>query len=409
MAKKLLTLLIATATFFMASASNKGLSAEETQKVETSAKAESKPSLTINEDGKYSISVSGNVNMRLGYDFNGSITSHPDFVTALIPVPGDYSSDKFFYMDATTSRVEVKGLAKSEKLGDVVLCLNMDFRGGSMGSYTPRLRLAYVEFAGFTIGRSYTTFCDLGAAVPNIDFEGPCVCPYIYTTQLGYTHSWLDERVNIGVALEHHGYQSMSLNDDFVAQSIYLPTIPAHVEYKWGKDLNSHIRLTGLYKSNPVYDVANDRTINLNGWGTQLSGSIGVGERLKFYYSGTCGEGITDFMQDLYGSGLDVTMSDTTTPQPQLTFMNGWQIVGLMQTSERTLISMGYSAVNICGDASRFEADDYRRGEYAYANIFYSLTPRIKFATEYLWGKRKNVNNESNTANRINAMVQYSF
>ncbi len=409
MVKRILVSIIAIVSIFVANAVEDELSTIAINRGEAPVHEELKRFSATTEDGKYTISVSGNINLRLGYDFNGAITNHPDFITSLIPVPGDYSSERFFYMDATTSRIQVLGVAKSSRVGDVELCLNMDFRGGNMGSYTPRLRLAYVSAAGFTVGRNYTTFCDLSAAAPNIDFQGPSVCPYIYTTQVKYSHSWFDDSFSVGAALEYHGYQSMTLNNDFEAQSAFLPTIPAYVEYRWDSKATSHIRLTGLYKSNPIYDVANERNTNLNGWGAQLSGSIGLGSIFKLYYSGTCGEGITDFMQDLYGSGLDVTMSDSASPQPHLTFMNGWQVAGLAQITDRTLVSLGYSAVNICGDSSYFAADDYRKGEYAYVNLFYSLTSRVKFAAEYLWGKRKNVDYSHNTANRINAMVQYNF
>ncbi|MFI3320539.1 MAG: DcaP family trimeric outer membrane transporter [Rikenellaceae bacterium] len=359
------------------------------------------------EESKYSIKASGYVNMRVAYDFNGAINSHPDFVTSLIPVPGDFSNQQEFYMDATTSRFEVKGLAKDTAVGDVELCLNMDFHGGDKGSYTPRLRLAYVAFADFLIGRHYTTFADMGVACPNIDFEGPNVCPYIYTTQIRYTHTF-DSNITLGGAVEYHGYSSNSLFGDIEEVDVKAPTIPAYVEYAWDSQLGSHVRLTGLYKNISLYNTADEKNINLAAWGTQFSGSFGIGKRVKLLYSGTCGEGITDFMQDLYGSGLDVTVN-TATSDPRMTFMNGFQFIGMVHATDRLMFTAGYSQVNIEGDDSRFAVTDFRQSEYAFGNVFYNLTPRIQIAAEYLWGKRTNVDKASNTANRINTMIQYNF
>lgn len=404
MIKKIFTLLLFVATISAASANQ-----ENVQNVEE------KPLLSATtKNQKYSISVTGNLNLRASYDFNGAITNYPDFAPSFIPVPGDYSNSDFFYMDATTSRVELRGVAKSSKVGDIELCLNMDLRGGDMGSYMPRVRLAYITAGGFLVGRNITTFFDLDAAAPNIDFQGPNALPFIFTTQVRYTHGWFDNSFNVGAAIEHHTYkskqyQSMTLSSDYEALNHFAPTIPAYVEYRWKSALGSHVRVTGLYKNNHVYDIVNKKDLNFNGWGAQLSGTLGLGSRVKLLYSGTCGEGITDFLQDIYGSGLDVTMSCDVDSKPQMNFMYGWQAAGSVHISEKALFSCGYSMVDVCGGSLRFEADDYRKGEFLFANLFYSLTPRISLSGEYLWGKRKNVDNQFGTSNRVSTMVMFSF
>lgn len=75
-------------------------------------------------------------------------------------------------MDASTSRVYIKGIANTRALGRVVVYVSTDFRGGAKGSYTPRLREAYVSFGGFTFGRDVTTFCDLDAGPRPSTFRG---------------------------------------------------------------------------------------------------------------------------------------------------------------------------------------------------------------------------------------------
>ncbi len=354
--------------------------------------------------------------MKASYDFNGSI-NNPDFLTSLIPVTGDYNSQRRFYLDATTSRIELKGAAHTEQLGDIELCLNMDFRGGGVGSYTPRVRLAYISLAGFVVGRNFTTFCDMGSVAPNIDFQGPSVCPFIYTTQIRYVGSFVDERLTVGGAVEYLDYQSSSLGDlneespsgqDFCYQEHYIPDFVGYLQYRWGEHQN-HARVTGVYKSVPLYNYTSKESINLNGWGTQLSGSLSLGAPFRLYYSATMGEGITNYMQDLYGSGLDATVSSGADATARMTFVYGWQAAGLVEVTPRTMVSAGYSIVNVEGDRSRFASTDYRRGDYLFANIFYSVTPRVQLSSEYLWGKRTNNDGAYNTANRFYTMVQYTF
>lgn len=375
------------------------------------------PTATLtSKSGQYSISISGNINMKASYDFNGSI-NNPDFITSLISVPGSFDDDRRFYLDATTSRVELKGMAHSELVGDVELCLNMDFRGGSIGSYTPRVRLAYISLKGFVVGRNFTTFCDMGSVAPNIDFQGPNVCPFIYSTQIRYTKPLFDNKVLIGGAIEYQDYQSSTLGDEdplspsgqaFCYQDQYAPDLIGYLQYNW-REHNNHIRLTGLYKSIPLYNYTLSKDVNLNGWGTQLSGSLGLGRFVKLYYSGTLGEGITNYMQDTYGSGLDVIVSSGNSPTASMTLMYGYQLSALAQLTDRTMVSGGYSIINIEGAKSKFMASDYRQGEYLFANIFYSVTPRIQLSSEYLWGKRTNNDGAHNSANRFYTMIQYSF
>ena len=53
--------------------------------------------------------------------------------------------------------------------------------------------------------------------------------------------------------------------------------------------------------------------------------------------------------------------------------------------------------------------DQYRRGQYAFGNVFYNLSPRFRIAAEYLWAYRKNMDGNHNHANRINLLFKYSF
>lgn len=403
----LVLVLLAMMSVITASANDNNIYTIEAQRGEAIIQDSIQPIATISSKGdKYRISIGGNINMKASYDFNGSINS-PDFIPSMIAVPGDYNTQRRFGMDATTSRIEIKGYAMSDKLGEVELCLNADFRGGNVGSYMPRVRLAYISVAGFVVGRNFTTFCDLSSAAPNIDFQGPNSCPYIYTTQIRYTHSIIDNRLTLGAAIEYAPYKSSTLGDTYGYQEQYIPDIPAYIQYNWNPERGNHLRLTGLYKSIPLHDLSTNENININGWGTQISGTVGVANVMKLYYSGTCGEGITNYMQDAYGSGLDVTIKSNG--KAAANFMYGWQAASLIQITDRTMISMGYSVVNIEGDESRFAANDYRQGKYIFGNIFYTLTSRIQLATEYLWGSRTNNNHESNSANRFNTMIQYNF
>ena len=140
------------------------------------------------KQNKFSFSLGGQVTLRASYDFDG-ISGAQDFIPATIAVPGTYATRQKFGLDGTTSRIFLKAIANSKKLGRVTLYFSTDFRGGGTNSYTPRIRSAYVSFKGFTFGRDVTTFCDLNAAPNTIDFQGPNAYNYFFSTMIRYEHS----------------------------------------------------------------------------------------------------------------------------------------------------------------------------------------------------------------------------
>ena len=89
--------------------------------------------------------------------------------------------------------------------------------------------------------------------------------------------------------------------------------------------------------------------------------------------------------------------------------MYGWQAAAQLNIMPNLFISGGYSTVTVCKKNGYYSPDEYKNGQYVFGNVFYHLTPRFQIAAEYLWAKRKNMNNEYNNSNRINMMVQYNF
>ena len=67
--------------------------------------------------------------LRASYDFDG-ISGAQDFIPATIAVPGTYATRQKFGLDGTTSRIFLKAIANSKKLGRVTLYFSTDFRGG---------------------------------------------------------------------------------------------------------------------------------------------------------------------------------------------------------------------------------------------------------------------------------------
>ena len=55
-------------------------------------------------------------------------------------------------------------------VGRLVTYMEMEFEGNQS---TPILRQAFIKFKGFTIGKTWSTFCDIAAGPATVDEEGP--------------------------------------------------------------------------------------------------------------------------------------------------------------------------------------------------------------------------------------------
>lgn len=354
---------------------------------------------------KVAFAIGGNVNMRVGYDFDG-IVQNRDFVTYDIPVPGNYDTRQKLIMDASTSRIYFKAVANSPVLGRVVAMIETDFRGEG-GSYTPRVRLAYVSLKGFTLGRDVTTFCDLNSAPTTIDFQGPNSYNFRFTTMVRYSHRF-GRHFSMGVAAEMPDVEA-TYGETYAPIHQRMPDFPLYLQFSWGRNANSHVRATGVVRNMYYRDLNRDKNYSKLGWGVQFSGNIAIGERWNTYFNGVYGEGITPYLQDLAGSGLDLVVNSQDPSRIRTLPMYGWFAAGQFNISRGIFVSGGYSDCRIERKEGYYSPNQYKMAQYIFGNFFCRFTPRFEIAVEYLYGRRKDMNGNRNHANRVQAMVKYNF
>ena len=359
-------------------------------------------------DNRFALGVGGYVNLRTSYDFKGAVDDI-DFVPYKIPIYATYANRQRIMMDATTSRIFTKAVVNSPKLGPVLAYVDMDFRGGAQFSYAPRLRSAYVSLLGFTAGRDVTTFCDLQAAPTTVDFQGPNAYNFNFATMLRYEHSLLQDHLTLGLALEMP-VVSGTYGENFLPISQRVPDIPMYVEYSWGRECRSHVRASAVLRNMYLHNAVKGENTSLFGWGVQLSGRMAVCDMVTLFFNGIYGKGITPYIQDLTGSGLDFTPNPKDTTQIQTTPM--WAVQGAAQVDiipSLLSVSGGYSVARVDKENGFYSADEYRRGTYIFGNVFYHVTDNFTLAAEYLYGGRKNMDTMKGSANRISIMMQYNF
>lgn len=358
-------------------------------------------------DNRFSLAVGGIVTLRTSYDFGGAV-DNIDFVPYDIPLKDSYASKQRIMMDASTSRIYLKAVVNTSSLGRVVVYTDMDFRGGSEFSYIPRLRSAYMQFKGFTIGRDVTTFCDLNAAPQTIDFQGPNAYNFNFNEMIRYEYN-ARSGFSVGVAAERPVVNA-TYGENFSPIMQRVPDGIAYVQYKFGRERTSHLRLSGVIRDMYLHNNLEGENTTQVGWGVQLSGHLSITRWVDIYMNGVYGEGITPYIQDLTGSPYDFIYKPNNRSELETLPMWGWQAAAQVNIIPKRLwVAAGYSEVGLESGDGVLSDSQYKRGQYLFANAFYNLTPRLTFAVEYLYGARKNMSEDKNSANRVNIMAQYHF
>ena len=382
-------------------ADHKAVTREGTQQVQMPS------AIFADKRNTFSFAIGGDVALRAAYSFDRTV-NNIDMVPYDVPMTLTPADKQEIRMDATTSRIFLRGIANTKKLGQVHIFMDLDFRGGLAGSYTPRIRSGYVQMLGLTIGRDATTFCDLTAAPTTIDFQGPNAYNFRFATMIRYEHSFLDNHLKMGVAAEMPSV-SGTYGETLSAIPQRVPDFPVYLQYSWGENRDSHIRASAVFRDMYLYNKARNGEDDLFGWGVQFSGNIHITKYLELFMNGIYGEGISRYINDLMGTGLDFTPRPDDPTRVQTTPMFGWQAAAQINILPNLFVSGGYSAVTVRKKNGVYSEDMYKQGQYIFGNVFWNLTPRFVLAAEYLYGHRKNMDGAKAHANRINVLAKYSF
>lgn len=358
----------------------------------------------VGSQKKFLVGIGGYVEARGSYDLGG-IVSNSEFVTYDIPMTETYATRQQAQVDVSSSRLFLKVLGNTRRLGLVEGYVETDFYGDNN---TLRLRKAYVSFKGFTIGQTVSTFTDLTACPTTVDTQGPNSYTYLRNVMIRY-HLNMGSHWSMAVAVEKTPF-SATYGSDAAVIPQRVPDLPLYFQYAWG-EYGSHIRATGVGRYLQYHNSVRDDNQGKFGWGAQLSGNINAGNKVCFFMQGTYGEGIASYIQDLEGAGLDMVSNVAEGKEGELQTVPALALLGGVQfnASRSVFVSAGYGQTKVFNRNGYYDADQYCYARYAVANVFWTFAQNCQAGLEYNYGTRTNMDRTENQANRIEAMVRYSF
>lgn len=363
--------------------------------------------LFLDREGKIAMGVGGQIYGTLQYDMNGSIDDGSNFTTYDIHVPNNPAYRQAFHGDASHSSLFLKMVGKTSRFGYFTAYLQTNFTGGGTDAYGLKLKQAYLSLGNVTVGLTNTLFADPAAGPPTIDTEGPAGQVSVKNVILKYNPRFRNG-FSLGVSVEMPKVDETGIAGRCEQISQRVPDIPAYVQYAWNGGA-SHIRLSALLRTMSYRDLMRGENRFQTGWGLQLSGMAKVPYTgFKAYYQAAYGAGYAHYLNDLSCGAYDLVYAGGHNGRMEAPHMLG--LVGGLQYnfSSKCFMSASYSYSRLY-DCGHLGGDTYKYANYVVTNLFYDILPDLRTGVEYLWGQRRNYDGERGHANRLMALVQFSF
>lgn len=357
----------------------------------------------LSKTGKLALGIGGQIKIRGYFDWNGSIPS-TGFSPYEIEIPKNPLEQRNLSASGSGSGFFVTLLGNNSIFGDFMAYIQADFSGYNNRGF--RLKKAYFSFRDWTLGYTTTTFEDTKAEPATVDGAGPNGINSRKNVLMRYMKTIKKNWVVAG-SVE---FPSQSITTDGVNTkecNTYLPDLAAFIQYQWNSNA-SHVRLSGLLRTLTYRDMLLMRNFNITGWGVQASSVINILPQLNFFGIASVGRGHASYTTDL-GNGAFDLIPDLDNPGKLYAPMATGYVAGFQYFFTKNIFS------NLVFSEQRYypktnpKDDQYKYGLYSAVNIFWDITPRVEIGVEYLYGKRKNFNRMSASADRILAMLEVSF
>jgi outer membrane DcaP-like protein len=300
------------------------------------------------------------------------------------------------------TRLSLDFRVPSKIAGEVRFYLEGDLFGTN--ATTPRLRHAYAQVWNVLIGQTFTNFMDPDAFPDTLDFQGPNGMVSLRNPQFRYGFA-LGPSTTFYVSIEKPSSDVIFKTAQFTAQ----PNAPApdgairlRQEFERG-----HVQVAGIFRSIAAF-LPDGRTDSVFGWGVNTSAGVKTFGKDNMILGVAAGHGISRYIQDTSGLGIDAEVTSFTNPHLEATPAVGveaaYQHYWLKRLRSSAVYS--YAAVN---NTDRAPVTTYNHATYTGTNLIWSLFGSLNVGAEFLYGWAMEQNGQKANAPRIQFSAKYSF
>ena len=357
----------------------------------------------MSKDGKLAMGVGGLVRMRGYFDWNGSLPAS-GFAPYLINIPKDPTQKNKLWATPAGTGLFFTVLGNSSAFGDYMAFIQADFSGYNNRDF--KLKKAYFQTKHFTFGYATTTFEDTQAEPATIDGAGPNGVNSKTNVLARYTTN-LNKHWSVAAGLEFPSSSIKADGEYTKACNDYIPDVAGWIQYRWNNDA-SHVRLSAMGRTLSYRDLVEEKNHNIIGWGLQLSSVVKVLPQFNLFGIASIGQGHSSYTTDLACDSFDLVSRVGEPGKLYAPKAVGYVFGAQYYFKPNLFVNMALSEQRYYPKYNPHDST-YKYGLYGAWNIFWDITPRFEIGAEYLAGKRMNFNGDHANANRITAMMMFSF
>jgi hypothetical protein len=351
----------------------------------------------VSPDQVVQLRILGSVRYLIVYD-ELDLTDKNSFSTYGIPVGALNQPLPNYFNGLNQSRLGFEVTRKTSE-GNVFVRLETDF-AGSNGF---RIRHAYGQYGRGLVGQTWSLFSQINVMPSTVDFGGPTGGVSLRTPQVRFTPSKEILGMRFAASLEYV-LPDFTIPDSLQIKTFQLfPDIVVRFDHSfdWG-----YWQISGILPILSARTATSDLIIT-TGWGFASSVSLKSWLGGRWFLQATAGQGITRFINDISGNGLDVLI-DFNAEQAYLPISAGGYI-GYEHSWRKGLTSNLLYGVARVQPAYFTSPDSYLWGQTLRTNTFWDVVEGSKLGMEVIWGQRFNKDLSADQAIRLNVLFYYDF
>lgn len=326
------------------------------------------------------------------------------FIPSSIPIP-QVAGVNNANVSIRPTRLNLDFRIPTTTYGDVRFYVEGDMFGTN--ATTPRLRHAYAQARNFLIGQTFSNFMDPDGFPDTLDFQGPNGMVSLRNPQLRYGLA-LSPSTTFYISVEKPSSDVEFSTPQFTAQ----PNAPSpdgalrlRQEFERG-----HFQVAGLFRSIAAF-LPNGKTDSVFGWGVNTSLGFESFGRDNVIFAVAAGHGISRYIQDTSGLGIDAEPASGVTPHLQATPAVGvaaaYQHYWLRRLRSSAVYSYAGVHNTVLFDAA--EPTTYNHATYLASNLIWNPYGSLNVGAEFLYGWAMDQNGLKANAQRIQFSAKYSF
>ena len=264
------------------------------------------------------LKIGGYAKTDVMYDFKQAGNAD-SFVPSSIPVPqieGITNSN----VSVRPTRLNLDFRVPSERFGDVRFYVEGDLFGTN--ATTPRLRHAYGQARNLLIGQTFSNFMDPDASPDTVDFQGPNGYVSIRNPQVRYGFA-LNRNTTLYFSVERASSDVAFKTPEFSAQpNSPVPDTTVRIRNEFGR---GHVQLAAIFRDIAAF-LPSGQQDSVFGWGFNAAMALRTLGKDTFIVEGAYGHGISRYIQDTSGLGIDAEVADNANPHLKATPAIGLEI-----------------------------------------------------------------------------------